>query len=104
MNAFRLKVFWGDMETADADRLAALLEDRLHRGQYHVIDVDRSRLARRFHELSALTPETGCRTMDILQLACPLQLEPVSFLSFDGRQRALAERVGLTVVPDTTEM
>jgi predicted nucleic acid-binding protein len=102
-NAFRLKVFWGDLSSAEADRLLSLFEDRLRRGQYFVADVDRDMIMRSFRELSSLTPTTGCRTMDILHIACAIQLAPDSFISFDHRQRKLAESAGLRVLPDTID-
>jgi predicted nucleic acid-binding protein len=103
LNAFRLKVFWGELDRGAADRLSALFDERLRRGQYAVAEVDRARLSQRFRELCGLTPETGCRTMDILHVACAVQLAPRFFVSFDNRQRALAERVGLTVLPERVE-
>ena len=100
LNVFRLKVFWGELEQDEADRQRRLFDDRLRRGQYFVADVDRPRLSQRFRELCELTPETGCRTMDIVHVACAAQLAPSSFVSFDRRQRALAERAGLDVLPE----
>ncbi len=98
-NALRLKVFWGDLESQLADELIALFNERLSKGQYFTPDLDRDRLMRDFRELSRRTPETGCRTLDILHVACALQLDPERFLSYDDRQRALAAAVGLSVLP-----
>lgn len=100
LNALRLKVYWGEIQRDDASRLSRLFDDRLRRGQYFVADVDRVRLSDRFRELCELTPETGCRTMDILHVACATQLAPESFVSFDDRQRDLAIRAGLKVLPE----
>ena len=103
LNAFRLKVFWGELEQVEADRQRRLFDDRLRRGQYFVADVDRARLSQRFRELCQLTPEIGCRTMDIIHVACAVQLSPSSFVSFDRRQRTLAESAGLDVLPEAAE-
>ena len=69
INAFRLKAFWGNITPAQADQQVALYEQRLHRGQYHVVEVDRSALMGSFRSLCRQTPQLGCRTMDILHVA-----------------------------------
>lgn len=38
--------------------------------------------------------------MDILHVACAVQLVPDYFISYDSRQRNLAKHAGLTVLPD----
>lgn len=98
VNAFRLKVFWREITANQADDLVGLLDARLRRGQYFVPDIDRAELSATFRTLSRETPRTGCRTMDILHVACALQLAPDSFVSFDDRQKQLASFAGLPVV------
>ena len=97
LNAFRLKVFWGDITAADADKLLVMFDRRLSNGQYFCPEINRSELMSTFRNLTKLTPDTGCRTMDILHVACALQLSPDLFISFDERQRNLAEIAGLQV-------
>jgi predicted nucleic acid-binding protein len=104
INALRLKVFWGDIERAEAERQIELFEHRLHRGQYFFPEIDRVELANMFKILSKETPELGCRTTDILHVACAVQLLPESFVSFDSRQRSLAGKAGLTVLPKETAL
>lgn len=99
MNGLRLKVFWGDITGAQAEKLVDLFEDRMRRGQYYFPSVDRSELTVTFRTLSRQTPQMGCRTMDILHVACALQLSPAMFVTFDDRQRALATHAGLPVMP-----
>lgn len=99
INAFHLKVFWDEMEVMQARQLISLFDDRIRRGQYFTPEIDRDRLMTDFRRLSSYTPETGCRTMDVYHVACALQVSPEVFVSFDDRQRQLAERVGLTVLP-----
>jgi predicted nucleic acid-binding protein len=41
----------------------------------------------------------GCRSLDILHVAAARNLRARQFLSFDGRQRSLAQQLGLTVKP-----
>ena len=100
-NAIHLKEFWGDLEAEEARELLRLFEDRLARGQYFVPEVDRDRLMTTFVQLAHQTPRFGCRTMDVFHVACAVQLEPTSFVSFDSRQRSLAEHAGMRVQPET---
>lgn len=68
------------------------------RGHHFFPDLDRSSLFDDFLKLSALTPHTGCRMLDILHVACALQLSPDLFVTFDSRQEALAIKAGLKTV------
>ncbi len=45
------------------------------------------------------TSSTGVRTLDLLHVACARVLGRAEFLSFDRRQRALATKAGLKVLP-----
>ncbi len=98
INALRLKVFWNDISVTDADGQIALFQRRKHQGFYYFPEIDRLALMESFRQFSAHTPELGCRTLDVLHVACAAQLEPEIFISFDARQRILAEKVGLRVL------
>ena len=52
-----------------------------------------------FLHLSAETPRLRCRTMDILHVACALEIAATAFLSSDQRQNALAAHAGLKLAP-----
>lgn len=101
INACHLKVFWGDISAAEADVQIQRMASRLHRGQYYVPEINRGALMNAFRNLSRQTPQFGCRSMDILHVACALQISPRFFISYDRRQRELADHAGLTVRPDT---
>jgi len=94
-NALHLKVFWNEWTEEEADRQIGHFRDRMRRGLYFFPEIDRVRLIRDFHRLSRETPRTGCRTMDIFHVACALQIPSCRFLTFDGRQGALARLAGL---------
>jgi len=51
-----------------------------------------SELSRRF------TPTLGTRALDVLHVACALELRLRRFLTFDGRQQRLAAAAGLRLV------
>jgi predicted nucleic acid-binding protein len=44
------------------------------------------------------TPKLGTRSLDVLHVACALELKLRHFLTFDARQQQLAAAVGLSVV------
>jgi len=94
-NALRLKVFWDEISVTDADHQLRLFNSRKERGHYYFPEIDRAVLSSSFQTLSALTPRLGCRTLDILHVACALQLRPDLFVTFDLRQNSLAREAGL---------
>ena len=53
----------------------------------------------RFHQLSIQTSYLGYRTMDILHVACALEIGATQFLTFDQRQQSLAIQASLTSSP-----
>ena len=96
-NALRLKVFWGEISLEDSNRQLELFEQRKEKGHYYFPDLDRAAFFTTFQRLSAHTPELGCRTLDIMHVACAVLLAPELFVSFDSRQRQLAAKAGLVV-------
>jgi len=75
LNALQLKVFRKEISDKEAGHLTELFDVRLRRGQYYLPEIDRYALMTTFRELSRHTPETGCRTMDILHVACSRNLQ-----------------------------
>ena len=96
-NALQLKVFRDELDDADAVHQYALFQQRKVRGLYFVPEIRRAELMDVFRRLSALKPRLGCRTMDILHVACACQIKAQQFISFDHRQRKLAAAAGLLV-------
>lgn len=97
-NALFLKVFWKELTTEEAEAQVTLFHERRRRGLYFFPDIRRGELLADFQRLARETPRSGCRTMDILHVACALQLDSCRFLTFDQRQLALARAVGLETV------
>lgn len=95
LNALRLKVFWGELDGPTVDHLIALFDDRLLRGQYVVPEINRDRLTADVRELTVNTQTIGARTLDIVHVALAQQLQVSAFLTFDDRQRAVAESAGV---------
>lgn len=98
VNALRLKAFWKEITREQAEAQIGHFEDRQRRGLYVFPEIHRSNLLRTFRRLSAVTPQLGCRTMDVLHVACAVEIAATGFISFDERQRALAGHAGLKVI------
>jgi predicted nucleic acid-binding protein len=96
-NALNLKVFSKELTPDEADRQIALFGERKECGLVWTPDIDRPQLLAAFRRLSAFTRDLGCRTLDILHVACAAQLAADHFATFDTRQLALAKRAGLKV-------
>jgi predicted nucleic acid-binding protein len=96
INALRLQVFWENLSEREVDYQIHLFHERKKRGNYFVPEIDRSVLLTDFDRLSKETGKLGCRTLDILHVACALQLKVKNFVSFDQRQVALAKVAGLS--------
>lgn len=96
-NALRLKVFWGDISAEQSEEQLDLFESRKARGHYYFPEIDRAALFVTFRRLSVHTATLGCRTLDILHVACASLLKPDLFVSYDERQKKLAEIAGLKV-------
>jgi predicted nucleic acid-binding protein len=99
-NAFELGVFRGLFSAADSNAAQANLDHDLRSGRLARVKVNwllafrvASFLSRR-HSASK-----GTRSIDTLHVAVAKSLRVTEFLSFDGRQRALAVALGLKVGP-----
>lgn len=97
-NALQLKVFWGDLDSQQASAQMNHFDRRKKRGLYYYPEVHRSELMAQFREFSKATPDLGCRTMDILHLAYARLFEADCFVTFDQRQRTLAQQVGFNLL------
>jgi hypothetical protein len=77
-------------------RLAALRE----RGAFLEVEIDFAEAFLRAEKLAVEHGERlGLRAIDVIHVACSVELEAEFFLSTDVRQRQLAEAVGLSVRP-----
>jgi predicted nucleic acid-binding protein len=97
INALRLKAFWQEVTATQAEVQIELFQKRRRQGLYFFPDIDRPDLMNTFRQLSAETPRLGCRSMDILHVACAVEIAASEFLTFDQRQRSLALHAGLKV-------
>ena len=99
-NAFRLKRFRREITTPQLRAaLRAFAEDeRLGRWQRPPLDLEQT-LRRAELVSSKLAASLGCRTLDVIHVAAALVLGVRELASFDLRQRQVAKRLRLRVLP-----
>ena len=99
-NALRLKrgrreITQGELRTALRDFQADITAGRLEKPAYDLVVV--------FHKAEELCAKyaaaTLARSLDILHVAAALVVHASTFVSFDERQRKVARRAGLKVLP-----
>jgi hypothetical protein len=78
---------WQEIED---DICAGLLTRRM--GLWHRVLREAERIAQEH------TPDVGCRTLDVIQIAAAVIMAATEFCTFDMRQAELGRRLGLTVI------
>ena len=99
VNAIASALFRKEMTPTEAEAAHGYLEADFANG--HLIQADilwRAALNRAAELSRAHTPTLGTRTLDVLHVACALELKLRHFLTFDDRQRKLAAAVGLKTI------
>ena len=99
INGICLAAFRNDLTTeAMADALASFDED-FTEGRYIQADILWRAALQRAADLSQRhTATLGCRSLDVLHVACALELGAKNFLTFDSRQQKLAQAAGMKTV------
>jgi predicted nucleic acid-binding protein len=99
LNGMCLAVFRQAINADARDDAVRSFEEDIASGRYIHADVLWRSALRRAAELSLeYTADIGCRSLDVLHVACALELGLPNFLTFDLRQRRLARAVGLKAV------
>lgn len=97
-NAIRLCVSDRRMTERDASKAELVIEELISSGRWVLLEPDWERAFERAKGLSlAHTKTTKSRSLDILHVACAMDLGLRDFWSFDDRQRKLAGLAGLRV-------
>jgi predicted nucleic acid-binding protein len=99
INAISLAEFHEAITSDAAAAAQELLESDFAAGHLEQVDLlwrgalNRAAVLSRRH-----TPKLGTRSLDVLHVACALELRLRQFLTFDDRQSKLAKAAGLTLV------
>lgn len=98
--AIRCNVQRGTLTPSKAASALRLFRQDLKDGAYVIPAVDWSRVFQRAHRLSRHhSRPLLARSLDLLHVACALELGAVEFLSFDDRQSKVASAEGLKCLP-----
>ncbi len=99
-NAMRLRRFRREISEAEYEAALADWAADHAAGILATVPVPWPATWREAERLSATqTPALGCRSLDLLHVACALAVGAKTFLTFDDRQRQLAQQAGLKVKP-----
>jgi predicted nucleic acid-binding protein len=99
VNSISLAVFRGERTLDEANEAWKWIEDDFADEKLHTADVLwRAALNRALEISKEHTPRLGARSLDVLHVACALELKLRYFLTFDARQAELAAAVGLKLV------
>lgn len=98
--AMRARRFRGEITPAQLAAALADLDSDLATRRWQIPELSLEAVFRRTEAVSAAQVEArGCRTLDLLHVASALELDASEFLSFDHRQRQVAQAAGLKVRP-----
>lgn len=96
--ALRLRVFRNEITVAQRALAFAELDSDLEDGVLRHVTIPWTDALKHAERLGMLHVETaGIRSVDLLHLGIAICLESTHFLTFDGRQRMVAEAAGLRV-------
>ncbi|MBC5800275.1 MAG: type II toxin-antitoxin system VapC family toxin [Candidatus Eremiobacteraeota bacterium] len=99
-NALRLLHFREQLDAKALAETLALLQESLAKRTIVAVPIDADELAARAEKISSrYTARRGLRTLDLIHVAAASLLTATNFLSYDERQRGVAEHIGLTVAP-----
>ena len=99
-NAFRLAIFRKWITPAQEGRVQALFDSDSEGGFLRPIPFPVDEIFAEAERLSRThTSRSGNRSLDVLHVACARLTELEVFASFDARQRQLAKKAGLRIVP-----
>ncbi len=99
VNAISLALFRKEISASEAANSWNYVDEDFDAG--HLIQADllwRAALQRATELSRAYTPTLGTRSLDVLHVACALELKRRAILSFDERQQKLASAAGLKLI------
>lgn len=99
INALCRAAFQGQLAREGLSQALADFASDFAEGRLWQVDILWRAALNRAAELSQrYTPRLGTRSLDVLHVACALELKLRHFLTFDERQRRLAGAIGLRLV------
>ncbi|MFP5227541.1 MAG: type II toxin-antitoxin system VapC family toxin [Acidobacteriota bacterium] len=99
INALRQRVFWKQITDTEARRSLAAFEKNEADGAFRAAPLSAEAFGRAATIANRTTASLGTRSIDLLHVACALELGATSLYSFDERQRRLAHAMHLKLNP-----
>ena len=94
-NALSLRIFRKEMTPDEVATAILLIQADVTEGTLSAIPLPESAFARARQLVSSYSASLGTRSLDILPVACALELQAKAFFTFDRIQNRLAHLVGL---------
>jgi predicted nucleic acid-binding protein len=99
-NAIRLKSFRKEITAAEMIQSIAAFDQDVAMGRWQRPVCAAADVEQKADGLSArYSAILGCRTLDIIHVAAAIVIGTRDFITFDGRQAAMAKHAGLNVIP-----
>ena len=99
-NAIRLKAFRKEITLLEMNQSIAAFDQDITSGRWQRPAYASALVEQKAEELSAHhSAIIGCRTLDIIHVAAAIVIGIKEFVTFDGRQGAVAKQAGLAVKP-----
>lgn len=99
-NALRLLHYCRRLDAKALAKTLTFLQESLARRTIVVASIGAEELAARAERISSrYTSRHGLRTLDLIHVAAASLLTATDFVTYDERQRAVAESIGLVVAP-----
>jgi predicted nucleic acid-binding protein len=99
-NAIRLKAFRREITEAEMNQSIAAFEQDVIAGRWQRPLYSAATVEQLAEKLSSShSAILGCRTLDLIHVAAAVVIGAKEFVTFDGRQGAMAKQAGLTVKP-----
>ncbi len=98
-NSLQLSLADRNLNERDISVAELMIDNLVNANKWVVVEPEWERVLDRARGLSsAHTRQTYSRSLDILHVACAMELQARHFFSFDKRQKRLAELAGLSVI------
>lgn len=96
-NALELRIFRKEAAASTMRTVQAKFQEHVQTGFFSLQPMPLTTYERARRMARRHTAQLGVRTLDILHVACAVLMQAEKFLTFDERQRELAQREGLKV-------
>ena len=96
-NAFALRIYRRELTLREIATSERMLQSDVEEGILNIVPIPAEAFGRAVRLARSRTPALGLRSLDILHVACALEIGASTFLTFDKNQRRLARLEGLVV-------